>query len=158
MEVETPAMSVPTFAQGVTNSLVLFTRASGIMLLGMALYKLGVLSAARSRRFYATLIAVAVFVGLPLIWYGMQYNFSIDWRAPRFFLFGLQFNYWASLLVALGSGFVISEDGFIVTNNHVIEGADEITVRLSNDKEYDAEIVGRELRTRPVRLGRRGAR
>ena len=77
-------------------------RTGGLMLLGMALYKLGVLSAARSRRFYAALIAVAVFVGLPLIGYGMQYNFSIDWRAPRFFLFGLQFNYWASTLVALG--------------------------------------------------------
>ncbi len=48
---------------------------------------------------------------------------------------------------SLGSGFIIDRDGHIVTNNHVIEGADEITVRLSNDKEYDAEIVGRDPNT-----------
>ncbi|MDX1707002.1 MAG: DegQ family serine endoprotease [Desulfobacterales bacterium] len=48
---------------------------------------------------------------------------------------------------SLGSGFIIDKDGHIVTNNHVIEGADEITVRLSNEKEYDAEIVGRDPNT-----------
>ena len=48
---------------------------------------------------------------------------------------------------SLGSGFIINREGHIVTNNHVIEGADEITVRLSNDKEYDAEIVGRDPNT-----------
>jgi serine protease Do len=48
---------------------------------------------------------------------------------------------------SLGSGFIIDREGHIVTNNHVIEGADEITVRLSNDKEYDAEIVGRDPNT-----------
>ena len=42
----------------------------------------------------------------------------------------------------LGTGVVISEDGYIVTNNHVIAGADEVTVTLSSDKRYDAEIVG----------------
>jgi serine protease Do len=48
---------------------------------------------------------------------------------------------------SLGSGFIIDREGHIVTNNHVIEGADEITVRLSNDDEYDAEIVGRDPNT-----------
>jgi len=48
---------------------------------------------------------------------------------------------------SLGSGFIIDNKGHIVTNNHVIEGADEITVRLSNDQEYDAEIVGRDPNT-----------
>ncbi len=48
---------------------------------------------------------------------------------------------------SLGSGFIIDREGHIVTNNHVIDGADEITVRLSNDKEYDAEIVGRDPNT-----------
>lgn len=48
---------------------------------------------------------------------------------------------------SLGSGFVIEKSGYIVTNNHVIEGADEIRVRLSNDEEYDAEIVGRDPNT-----------
>ncbi len=48
---------------------------------------------------------------------------------------------------SLGSGFIIDRSGYIVTNNHVIESADEIRVRLSNDKEYDAEIVGRDPNT-----------
>ncbi|WP_163849294.1 Do family serine endopeptidase [Pseudooceanicola aestuarii] len=43
---------------------------------------------------------------------------------------------------ALGSGFVISADGFVVTNNHVIEAADEITVEFFNGDELAAEVVG----------------
>lgn len=41
-----------------------------------------------------------------------------------------------------GSGIIIKEDGYIVTNNHVIAGASKIKVRLSNDKEYAAALVG----------------
>lgn len=43
---------------------------------------------------------------------------------------------------SLGSGFIISADGYIVTNNHVIEDADQIKVILHDDKEYDAQIIG----------------
>ncbi len=43
---------------------------------------------------------------------------------------------------ALGSGFVISEDGYIVTNNHVIEGADEIQVEFTDGKVLEATVVG----------------
>ncbi len=43
---------------------------------------------------------------------------------------------------ALGSGFVISDDGYIVTNNHVIEGADEIRIEFFSGLELDAELVG----------------
>ncbi len=48
---------------------------------------------------------------------------------------------------SLGSGFIIDQDGYIVTNNHVIENADEIRVKLKNDKEFDAEIIGRDKNT-----------
>ena len=43
---------------------------------------------------------------------------------------------------ASGSGVIISEDGYIVTNNHVVAGADEVTVTLSNRKSYTAKVVG----------------
>jgi serine protease Do len=46
-----------------------------------------------------------------------------------------------------GSGFFISADGYIVTNNHVVENASEITVRLTDDRELEARIVGRDPET-----------
>ncbi len=48
---------------------------------------------------------------------------------------------------SLGSGFVISKDGLILTNNHVIEKATEIKVVLENEKEYEAKIIGRDPKT-----------
>jgi serine protease Do len=48
---------------------------------------------------------------------------------------------------SLGSGFILNKDGYIVTNNHVIENADEIKVKLANGKEFDAELVGRDPNT-----------
>ncbi|HEV7731753.1 MAG TPA: DegQ family serine endoprotease [Candidatus Binatia bacterium] len=48
---------------------------------------------------------------------------------------------------SLGSGFVIDSNGFILTNNHVVENADEIIVKLSNGKEFKAKVVGRDAKT-----------
>ena len=48
---------------------------------------------------------------------------------------------------ALGSGFIISADGYIVTNNHVIDGADEISVRLHDGDTLDAKLIGRDPKT-----------
>lgn len=46
-----------------------------------------------------------------------------------------------------GSGVIISSDGYILTNNHVISGAEEITVRLRSGDEYQAELVGKDSKT-----------
>ncbi|MCK4710317.1 MAG: DegQ family serine endoprotease [Gammaproteobacteria bacterium] len=43
---------------------------------------------------------------------------------------------------SLGSGFIISDDGYILTNHHVIDGADEVIVRLNNRDEYEAKVIG----------------
>jgi len=48
---------------------------------------------------------------------------------------------------SLGSGVIISADGYIVTNNHVVENADEIKVRCTNHEEYDAKVIGRDPKT-----------
>ena len=48
---------------------------------------------------------------------------------------------------SLGSGFVITADGYILTNAHVIEGADEITVKLTDKREYKAKVIGADKRT-----------
>ncbi len=46
-----------------------------------------------------------------------------------------------------GSGVIISKDGYIVTNNHVVEGANKITVRDKSGKEYAAELIGTDAKT-----------
>ena len=43
---------------------------------------------------------------------------------------------------ALGSGFIIEKDGIVITNNHVIQGAEDILVRVNGDKEYKAKVLG----------------
>ena len=48
---------------------------------------------------------------------------------------------------SLGSGFIISRDGYIITNNHVVEQAEKILVKLSNEKEYEAKIIGKDAKT-----------
>ena len=49
--------------------------------------------------------------------------------------------------MAMGSGFIISKDGYVVTNNHVVEGADSVLVRMSDRREFDAEVVGTDPRS-----------
>jgi len=46
-----------------------------------------------------------------------------------------------------GSGVIISEDGYLLTNNHVIEGATEVTVTLANKSEHEASVIGRDPKT-----------
>jgi serine protease Do len=48
---------------------------------------------------------------------------------------------------SLGSGFIISQDGYILTNSHVVEAADDITVRLTDKREFKAKVIGSDRRT-----------
>ena len=48
---------------------------------------------------------------------------------------------------SLGSGFIIDRDGSILTNNHVVENATKIVVKLSDDQEYEAKVIGRDAKT-----------
>ena len=48
---------------------------------------------------------------------------------------------------SLGSGFIIDKEGIVVTNNHVIENAEQITIYLSNEDSYEAEVIGRDVKT-----------
>jgi serine protease Do len=48
---------------------------------------------------------------------------------------------------SLGSGFIVSGDGYILTNAHVVDGADEVTVRLTDKREFKAKIIGADKRT-----------
>jgi len=75
-------------------------------------------------------------------------------RSMEEFFFGLpfgggqpQFDGTPRKIPSLGSGFVISEDGYIVTNNHVIEDVDKITVIFDDESKLDAEVVGRDPKT-----------
>lgn len=45
---------------------------------------------------------------------------------------------------SIGSGFIISKKGYIITNNHVINGAEKISVHLSNEKKYEAKLIGKD--------------
>ena len=48
---------------------------------------------------------------------------------------------------ALGSGFIISSDGYILTNNHVVDGADQVTVKLTDKRTFRAKVIGKDRTT-----------
>jgi uncharacterized protein len=77
-------------------------RAGGLMLIGMALFRLGVFSAVRSRGFYLRMTTIGFGFGLPIVFYGVLFCEASEWSIRSAFFGGSQFNYWASLLVAMG--------------------------------------------------------
>jgi len=95
---------VPDSVQMETIFFVAFTfwRVTGLMLAGMALFKLGVFNAKQPASLYWTMIAIALCYGIPLTLYGTHRDFAAGWDFRYSFFYGTQFNYWASLLVSLG--------------------------------------------------------
>lgn len=77
-------------------------RAGGLMLVGMALFRWGVLSAERSRSFYLKSAFYSLIIGLPIVIYGLYMNFTMNWDFQYSMFTGSQFNYWGSLFVAYG--------------------------------------------------------
>jgi uncharacterized protein len=77
-------------------------RAGGLMLIGMAFFKLGILSAGRSREFYIRMTSLGFGLGLPIVVYGVLYCNDSGWDVHSAMLGGSQFNYWGSLLFAAG--------------------------------------------------------
>ncbi|WP_238386781.1 DUF418 domain-containing protein [Natrialba swarupiae] len=77
-----------------------FWRVTGVMLLGMALFKMGILSNERSKRFYRWLLVGGAVFGLALILVGVWYRGYHDWAFVESVFFARQFNYWGSLLLA----------------------------------------------------------
>ncbi len=75
-------------------------RAGGLMLVGMALYKWGVLKAERTTKFYTISIGIGFVIGLPLVIYGIVRNFTAGWILGYSMFIGSQYNYWGSLLIA----------------------------------------------------------
>jgi uncharacterized protein len=75
-------------------------RTLGPMLLGMAFLKWGIVSGQRSTRFYTTMAVVGLACGLPLVGYGLFWNFSHQWSWDSSMYAGSLFNYWGSLFIA----------------------------------------------------------
>jgi uncharacterized protein len=82
--------------------LISFWKVEGLMLGGIALFRMGILSALRPPKLYWTFIVVACLVGFPLICYGTQRDFAVEWNLQQSLFFYFQYNYWASILVSLG--------------------------------------------------------
>ena len=80
----------------------LLWQSAGIMLLGMACYRLQILSAVRSDVFYRWLALIGFGVGVPVVAVGAWWNFAAGWSWDRSMFLGSQFSYWGSLAMAFG--------------------------------------------------------
>ena len=77
-------------------------RVTALMLLGMALYKWGVITAGRSTKFYSGLTLAGLVVGLPIVVYGVTQNIAHNFSAEYSKFLGSQFNYWGSIFMSGG--------------------------------------------------------
>ncbi len=77
-------------------------RSCGLMLVGMSFYKWGILTGARSGRFYLWQAAIGFLIGLSLIITGTYKNFAAGWSMEYSMFLGAQYNYWGSIFLANG--------------------------------------------------------
>jgi uncharacterized protein len=98
------AHRVPAALETETSHFIthLLWQMTGLMLMGMALFKLGVLSATRSRRFYLTTGSLGFGLGGVLVSLGLWRSYLTNWDLLDFVLISQQLQYWGNLLVALG--------------------------------------------------------
>jgi uncharacterized protein len=82
--------------------MLLFWRVSGLMLIGMAFYKWGILTGKKSTTFYKKGWLFGWLIGIPLIVTGIYFNKEADWSIEYSFFTGSQWNYWGSLPMAFG--------------------------------------------------------
>lgn len=82
--------------------MLFFWRAGGLMLVGMALYNWGVLTAQRSIGFYKKGWLISWLLGLPLVIWGILRNFEEGWSLEYSMFIGSQWNYWGSLFISFG--------------------------------------------------------
>jgi uncharacterized protein len=101
---EQMAHRVPAALEMETVSFVtrLLWQMTGLMLMGMALFKLGVLSAARSRAFYVRMATLGFGAGIMLIALGLRRSYATKWDLLDFVLISEQLHYWGNLFEALG--------------------------------------------------------
>ena len=77
-------------------------RAGGLMLIGMALYKWGIITAQKSKRFYIKLTSICLIAGFSIVGYGLKTIINSNFEMVYSFFFGSQYNYWGSLLICFG--------------------------------------------------------
>ena len=77
-------------------------RAGGLMMIGMALYKWGIITGKRTLSFYGWGLLASFIVGIPLILIGMNMNTQAEWSFEYSMFVGSQYNYWGSLFVSFG--------------------------------------------------------
>ena len=82
--------------------LTLIWRVGGLMLIGMALFKLGIVNGARSARFYRYMTLVGIGLGAPLMFYNSQNWANTQWSLSYYETIAFQVNYWGGLLLAGG--------------------------------------------------------
>tara|TARA_B100001059_G_scaffold79515_1_gene77319 strand:+ start:505 stop:1746 length:1242 start_codon:yes stop_codon:yes gene_type:complete len=92
------ALMAQTFVMAIFS----FGRVCGLMLIGMVCYRKGLFSGTCSVATYAWLLAIGILFGIPIVWWGIEAKWEVEWEFIRSEFLLSQFNYWGSILIAFG--------------------------------------------------------